>query len=104
MAKKRKTTPKKTARKAEDEVKKSAGFWRGIGAIALIIAAIIMAFGAFISAPIPAALWNATWWAFGAAAVIAPFVMIYLGLSKFLSEDQQIPLAKLAGAVVLMIF
>jgi len=104
MAKKRKTTPKKTAKKAEEEAKKSAGFWRGVGAIALIIAAIIMAFGAFISAPIPAALWNATWWAFGAATVIAPFILVYLGLSKFLSEDQQIPLAKLAGAVGLMIF
>ena len=106
-AKRRKRSKKVTsasAKKAEELANKSAGFWRGIGAISLIVAAIIMGFGAFISAPVPAALWNATWWAFGGAAIIAPFVLIYLGLSKFLSEDQQIPLSKLVGSLGLLVF
>ena len=107
MAKKRKASKKLSVadkKKAEEQAKKSAGFWRGIGAIVLIVAAVIMAFGAFISAPVPAALWNGTWWAFGAATAVAPFVLIYLGLSKFLSEDQQIPLAKLVATIALMVF
>jgi len=107
MAKKRKPSKKLTAedkKKAEEKASKSAGFWRGVGAITLIIGGLVMAFGAFISAPIPAGLWNATWWAFGAATIVAPVVLIYLGLSKFLSEDQQIPLSKLAGTVGLLVF
>ena len=102
-AKKRKNS-RKNAKKDEEKAKSSANFWRGIGAVTLIIAGIVMGFGAFISAPIPAGFWDGTWWTFGAAAIVAPVALVYLGLSKFLSEDQQIPLTKLAGTVGLLVF
>jgi len=103
MAKKRKNT-KKNSKADEDKIKSSVNFWRGIGAVALIIAGIVLGFGAFISAPIPASFWDGTWWAFGVAAGLAPILLIYLGASKFLSEDQQIPLAKMAGGIGLILF
>src|SRR3972149_3509544 len=103
MAKKRKTT-RKSAKKDQSEIKSSINFWRGVGAISLIIASIVLLFGAFISAPIPAGFWDAAWWTLGAAAIVAPLVLIYLGLSKFLSEDQQIPLTKMAGSIGLLVF
>lgn len=88
----------------EEKAQRTAGFWRGLGAIALIVIGIIMAFGAFISAPIPAGLWDGTWWLLGGAAIIAPIALIYLGISKFLSEEQEIPLVRLAGCVGLLVF
>ncbi|MBI5906526.1 DNA translocase FtsK 4TM domain-containing protein [Candidatus Saccharibacteria bacterium] len=102
MAKKRKTARKST-KKVEDS-KASGGFWRGLGAVTLIIAGIVLLFGVFISAPIPQNMWDGFWWAFGVATIIAPLVLIYLGLTKFLSEDQRIPLAKMAGSISLLVF
>ncbi len=63
-----------------------------------------MGFGAFIHAPIPHDMWHAAWWAFGVAAIVAPFALIYLGSLKFLSEDQQIPLPKMLGVAGLLVF
>jgi DNA segregation ATPase FtsK/SpoIIIE, S-DNA-T family len=103
MAKKRKSKAKAAAKKKE-EPRSSSGFWRGVGAVTLIIAGLVMAFGAFISAPIPHGFWNGGWWALGVATIVAPFAFIYLGASKFLSEDQQIPLHKAVGAVGMLVF
>lgn len=96
---KRGRPPKKKAEKA-----KNAGFWRGVGAVTLIVSAVVLAFGAFINAPIPHAFWNAAWWAFGVAAIIAPPALLYLGSLKFLSEDQRIPLPNMVGTIALLVF
>jgi S-DNA-T family DNA segregation ATPase FtsK/SpoIIIE len=100
VAKKRKPgrPPKK------EQPKPTAGFWKGVGAICLVIAGIILPFGIFINNPVPHDMWQGVWWAFGAAAILAPLGLIYLGLSKFLSEDQQIPLAKMVSTLALMTF
>jgi len=96
---------KKNLRSLRKEKKASnAGFWRGVGAVTLIVAAIVLAFGAFIHAPIPHDFWHADWWAFGVAAIIAPFALLYLGSLKFLSEDQRIPLPNMAGTIALLVF
>jgi S-DNA-T family DNA segregation ATPase FtsK/SpoIIIE len=102
MAKKRK--PGRPSKKNSESSKPSTNFWRGAGAVITIIAGIILAFGALVSAPVPHDLWTGVWWALGAATVLVPFALIYLGALKFLSEDQQIPLAKLAGAICLLAF
>src|SRR5579871_3168789 len=99
MAKKRK---KRASKKIEET--KSSGFWRGIGAVFLIILGIVIGFGSFINAPIPKDLWNGSWSLFGLATIVLPFAMIYLGSLKFLSEDQQIPLPKMAGTIGLLVF
>lgn len=101
MVKKRK---KAAESKKKTGAKISASFWRGFGAVLLIVGGIVMAFGAVISAPIPEGLWDGTWSAFGAATVIAPFILVYLGALKFLSEDQQIPLSKMIGATSAVVF
>lgn len=100
MAKKRKKA--KNSKKA-DELK-SSGFWRGVGAVFMIIAGIVLGFGSFISAPIPREFWDGTWELLGIATIVAPFLLVYLGGLKFLSEDGQIPLAKMAGSVGLVVF
>lgn len=94
--------PAKKAGKVED--KNTANFWRGAGAVTLIIAGIVIGFGFIISAPLPHDLWNGVWWTFGAASFLVPFALIYLGSLKFMGEDQQIPLAKLAGTICLLVF
>jgi S-DNA-T family DNA segregation ATPase FtsK/SpoIIIE len=105
MAKKAKRgRPAGSGKKKKEEAKAIPGFWRGFGAVSLIIIGIVLWFGAFINAPIPKDLWNAFWWAFGGAAIIAPVVLIYLGGLKFISEDQRIPFHKILGATALMVF
>lgn len=98
MAKRRKKKSKKT-----DEVK-TTGFWRGVGAVALIIGGIVLLFGSFINAPIPRGFWDGVWDLFDIATILAPFLMIYLGALKFLNEDGQIPLSKMAGSIGLLVF
>ena len=102
--KKKPGRPSKKDAKDKDQGKKSASFWRGAGAVTLIIAGIVLAFGFFINAPLPHDLWNGAWWTLGVATVLLPFALIYLGVLKFVSEDQQIPLAKLAGTILLLAF
>ncbi|HSX18384.1 MAG TPA: DNA translocase FtsK 4TM domain-containing protein [Candidatus Saccharimonadales bacterium] len=99
MAKRRK---KKNSKKTEEL--KSSGFWRGLGAVFLIVAGIVLGFGSFIHAPIPHGFWNGAWDLFGVATIVAPFALVYLGALKFLSEDQQIPLPKMAGTIGLLVF
>ncbi len=107
MAKKRKNGRKKptaAAKKKEEKKAPSAGFWPGVGAVALIIAGIILGFGIFISAPIPHDFWHGAWWSLGVAAYIAPIALIYLGALKFVTEEQKIPLAKMVAVIGLLIF
>lgn len=102
MAKKRKKS--KSVPKKGDESNGSSSFWRGIGAVILIVGGIVLAFGAFISAPIPHDLWHGFWWALGAATIIAPFALVYLGALKFMGDDQHIPLHKMLGVISLLAF
>jgi len=103
MAKKRKKF-KKTTKKGQDNSQNSPDFAKAVGAVGLIIAGIILAFGAFISAPIPHDFWHGAWWALGVATYAAPLVLIYIGALKFLTEDHEIPLPKMAGVIALMVF
>lgn len=104
MAKRKKPgrPPKKNSSKKRRE--SSSDFWRGVGAVLLIVGGIVLGFGAFVGAPIPHDMWHGVWWAFGTAAILAPFVLIYLGLLKFLTEDQRIPLPKMISVLGLLIF
>lgn len=99
MAKKRKYTKKKS-----EKEKQNTSFWRSVEAVAFIIAGIVLGFGAFIQAPLPHNFWNAIWWTVGAAAVVFPFALLYLGSLKFISEDHRIPLPKMISVTALLIF
>ncbi len=99
---KRKKPSLRSHKKAIQDRKDRTAFWRSVGAIFLIITGIVLAFGAVISAPIPHSFWNGAWWALGIATFIAPLALLYLGSLKFISEDRQIPLPKMAGVLGLL--
>jgi S-DNA-T family DNA segregation ATPase FtsK/SpoIIIE len=84
MAKKK----KRAAAKKKEEPKKNSGFWRLVSAITVIIAGVVLAFGAFIDAPVPKGFWDGTWSALGIATVLAPICLVYLGGLKLFSDEQ----------------
>src|SRR4051812_15933529 len=92
------------AKKAAKQTKSDSGFWRAVAAVFLIIFGVVLLFGAFISAPIPHNLWQGFWWALGAAAIVAPVAFIYLGLLKFINEEQRIPFPNMIGTIGLLVF
>lgn len=103
MAKKRKPgrpPGKKVTKKSKD----TSAFWRGVGAVLMITAGIVLGFGAIISAPVPHDFWHGAWWIFGTASYGVPFALIYLGILKFATEDQQMPLPKVLSIAGFLIF
>jgi S-DNA-T family DNA segregation ATPase FtsK/SpoIIIE len=90
--------------KKAEKTNKNSGFWRAVAAVFLIIFGVVLLFGAFISAPIPHNLWHGFWWALGAATIIAPVALIYLGALKFINEEQRIPLPNMIGTIGLLVF
>lgn len=101
MAKKRK---KSTTKRRTKTAREMSGFWRGVASVGLIIAGIVLAFGAFTNADVPHSFWTQSWSAVGGAAVLAPLAFIYLGSLKLLSEDHRIPIPKVLGVGGLLIF
>jgi S-DNA-T family DNA segregation ATPase FtsK/SpoIIIE len=105
MAKKAKRgRPPGKSKKTSEKAKRNGAFWRSVGAVGLMILGVVLLFGAFISAPIPHNVWNAFWWALGGATIIAPVALIYLGLLKFINEEQRIPLPNMVGTIGLLVF
>jgi S-DNA-T family DNA segregation ATPase FtsK/SpoIIIE len=100
MAKKK----KRAAAKKKEEPKKNSGFWRLVSAITVIIAGVVLAFGAFIDAPVPKGFWDGTWSALGIATVLAPICLVYLGGLKLFSDEHKIPFPNFVGAVALLVF
>jgi DNA segregation ATPase FtsK/SpoIIIE, S-DNA-T family len=96
MAKRKRQTRKKAV-----EVKERSAFWPLAGAITLIVIAIFMLLGGFgTGGPLPKGLFDAAEWAFGVGAYLVPFTLIYFGILKFNSEDNQIPFSKLVSMIV----
>lgn len=91
-------------KKAAKKTSNNSGFWRAVVAVFLIIFGVVLLFGAFISAPIPHNLWQGFWWALGAASIAAPIAFIYLGLLKFVNEEQRIPFPNMVGTIGLLVF
>src|SRR3954447_23866179 len=91
-------------KKKNDKTEKNGAFWRSLYAVFLIIFGVVLLFGAVISAPIPHSVWHGFWWALGAATWVAPFALIYLGMTKFINEEQRIPLPNMIGTIGLLVF
>ncbi len=104
MPKKRKPGRPAGSKNKKEKAKRNGAFWRGLAAVVLIIGGLILLFGAFINAPIPHDVWHGFWWALGAATIIAPLALVYLGLLKFINEEQRIPLPNMIGTIGLLVF
>src|SRR4051794_33754373 len=105
MAKKAKRgRPPGSGKKKQAKARNNGEFWRSLAAVGLIIFGVVLLFGAFISAPIPHSVWHGFWWALGAATVVAPLALIYLGSLKFINEQRRIPFPNMVGTVGLLVF
>lgn len=94
MAKKKKTA----SRKKKVEVVEPSPFWAYVGAVAMILAALFLLLGGFgTGGAMPQTLFHAAYWTLGWAAWLAPVALVFFGVHKFVSEDRQIPLAKLVS-------
>ena len=103
MAKKKKRGGRKS--RAAAEVAEPNTFWRQAGALLLFLLAIFLLMGSFGSGgPFPINTFNGIYWAFGAAAYLAPVAFIYFGVLKFAEEDHKVPLSKLISMVLLFAF
>src|SRR4051812_32397260 len=98
MAKKKKSTKKKSTRAAKaapaPEITERSPFWGYSGAVLLIIIALFLLLGGFgTGGPLPTGLFNASHWLFGAAAWLTPVALVYWGVYKFRADDQRLPLS-----------
>src|SRR3990167_7791254 len=99
MARKR-----QTKKKNQTEEPQSA-FWPLAGAILLMVLAMFLLLGGFgTGGPLPKSLFHGVYWGLGWAAYLMPIALIYLGAAKFISEDRQIPLAKLISMTLGVVF
>lgn len=102
-AKKKKPAKRKTA-KAKEEPKKSSYFWRQIFVLVLILVALFLFVGGFgWGGILPVKLFDFTSWLFGLVAYLTPFVLIYLAVQKFTSEENMIPFVKLISSIVFLV-
>lgn len=103
MAKKRKSTRKKKAQKAQHS--EPSVFWPLAGAILLIVIALFLLLGGFgAGGPLPTGMFNGVYWALGWTAYLAPFALGYIGVHKFMSESRKVPLAKLWSMIGFVVF
>jgi hypothetical protein len=91
MAKKKKSN----RRKKEEEIVERSTFWPLAGGIFLCIAALFLLFGGFgTGGPLPTGMFHGAYWAFGWAAYLIPFALMYYAVLKFTAEDHRIPFGK----------
>lgn len=100
MAKKKKKGSKKAVVKHE-----RSPFWAYSGAILLCVVGLFMLLGGFgTGGKLPVTLFDGVESAFGVAAYLVPFALIYWGIVKFMSEDRRIPMGKVTGVVLILLF
>jgi S-DNA-T family DNA segregation ATPase FtsK/SpoIIIE len=101
MAKKKKTSRKRK----EEEIVERSPFWPLAGAVLLFVVALFVLLGGFgTGGALPTGLFKGAYWAFGWAAYLLPFALIYWGVYKFKNEDHRIPLGKLLAVLGILLF
>jgi DNA segregation ATPase FtsK/SpoIIIE, S-DNA-T family len=93
MAKKKKTTKRKTASKKNAPAASPNTFWPIAGAIILFVVAFFLLMGSFnTGGSLPVSLFNGVEWAFGYLAYLMAAVLVVLGVWKISGEGHKIPL------------
>lgn len=99
MAKKKKKSSKKAV------IRQRSPFWAYSGAILLCVVGLFVLLGGFdTGGKLPVTLFDGVESAFGAAAYLVPFALVYWGIVKFTSEDRRIPMGKMTGVVFILLF
>jgi S-DNA-T family DNA segregation ATPase FtsK/SpoIIIE len=102
MAKKKKTTKKKSVDSAPAE---RSPFWSFSLAALFIIVALFLLLGGFgTGGALPKGLFGASYWLFGYAAWLTPVAFVYGGVYKFRSEDRRVPLGNTFSMYGLLVF
>ncbi len=108
MAKKKNTRSKasgKNNKKKKQAEKPESNFWPLAGAIIMVLLALFLLLGGFgAGGPLPEGLFSGAYWALGWAAYLSVPTLIFLGIQKFMSDDKQIPLEKLAASLAFLAF
>lgn len=106
MAKKKKPVKRKSTKAKVEAPKELSPFWGYAVAVVLMLVAVFLLLGSFGGGgPLPKGLFHAAYWTFGWAAYILPIILVYLGVYKFVSEeDKGITAEKVAGTVGLLVF
>jgi S-DNA-T family DNA segregation ATPase FtsK/SpoIIIE len=103
MAKKKKSSKRRSSKKFQESSKKTNYFWRQIFVIILIILAVFLFLGGFgWGGILPVKLFDIGNWAFGLAAYLLPFVLIFLAVKKFKNDEYLIPFVSLAASFAFM--
>ncbi|MCL2174294.1 DNA translocase FtsK [Candidatus Saccharibacteria bacterium] len=94
MAKKKRGPgrPPKNAKSQKSQHSVPHGFWRQVGAIFLIVIALIIALGLFkVGGVFPVVLADAVRWIIGWTAYVVPFVFVWQAIQIFRREDNRLP-------------
>ena len=100
MAKKKQNRKKKIQPKAEEP----SVFWPIAWGVILILLAILLCIGGFgAGGPLPKAMFNGVYSAFGWAASIVVVAILYLGILKLMQEEKRLPKLKALFTVVFLL-
>jgi S-DNA-T family DNA segregation ATPase FtsK/SpoIIIE len=104
MAQKKKTVRKK---KNESPVVKSerSPFWAFAGAVFLLLVAVFILIGGFgTGGKLPVDLFHAGYWAFGWAAYLVSFVLVFWAVWKFVAGNHRVPIGKFISILATLVF
>lgn len=101
MAKKKQTRKKKATPKKVEEYREPSLFWPLAWGVLLIIIAVLLYVGGFnAGGPLPQALYDGVYSAFGNVSFVVATVLLYLGILKVSDEEKRLPKLKSAFGVI----
>ncbi len=105
MAKKKKSSRKKSPAKQAPKHALPAGFWAQVGAVALVALAILFVVAWFgQGGPVLEWLHEAALSTIGYAAYVMPFLFAYIAVQIFMAEDNKIPFVVKLAAVLTIVW
>ena len=97
--------PPKSAKKSKSEHTVPHGFWAQVGAIFLIVVAIVLFVGLFgVGGALPASLATGVRWLIGWTAFVLPFVFLFQAVQIFRREGNQLPGVIWAATILFLWF
>ena len=105
MAKKRKSSRKKTAAKQGPQHQLPAGFWRQVGAVILIVLAVLLIVSWFgVGGPVLEWMQAVAQATIGYAVYVLPLLFVYVAVEVFRSDNNRIPAVLQFGAILLVLW